>query len=85
MIVLIRNIEKALGDGIKKPSKSESKNISLARRSIVAKKKIRKGELLTEENLTLKRPGNGISPMKWDEIINKRARYNFNMDDLIKL
>jgi len=85
MIGLIRNIEKALGDGIKKPSKSESKNISLARRSIVAKKKIRMGELLTEENLTLKRPGNGISPMKWDEIINKRARYDFNMDDLIKL
>ena len=49
------------------------------------KKKIRMGELLTEENLTLKRPGNGISPMKWDEIINKRARYDFNMDDLIKL
>ncbi len=73
MIKAIRNIEKALGNGIKKPSKSEKKNINIARKSIVARRNIKKGETLTEENLTTKRPGNGISPMQWNKIIGKKA------------
>ena len=85
MVTAMRNIEKAMGDGEKKPSLSETKNISVARKSIVAKISIKKGELFTEENLTVKRPGTGISPMKWDEIINKKPKYNFYEDDLIKV
>ena len=73
MVKAIRNIEKALGNGIKKSSKSEEKNINIARKSIVAKRDIKKGETLTEENLTTKRPGNGISPMQWNKIIGKKA------------
>lgn len=81
----IRKIEKAIGTGEKIPSKSEIKNIEIARKSIVAKKEIKKGEIFTEENLTTKRPGNGISPMKWDEIIGQIAEKNYNEDELIKL
>ena len=83
MIKSIRNIEKALGNGIKKPSKSEIKNIKIARKSIVAKRDIKKGEVFSEENLTVKRPGNGISPMRWDEIIGQIALKDYNKDDLI--
>jgi len=83
MIKAIRNIEKALGDGIKRPSKSESKNIEIARKSIVAKRDIKKGEKFTEENLAVKRPGNGISPMRWDEIIGKIASRDYKEDELI--
>ena len=83
MVKAIRNIEKALGDGIKKPSKSEIPNIEIVRKSIIAKKKIKKDEILTEENLTVKRPGGGISPMKWDTIIGTKASKNYNEDDLI--
>lgn len=83
MVDAIRNIEKALGSGIKKPSNSEIKNISIVRKSIVAKIPIIKGELLTEENLTVKRPGTGISPMRWDEVIGKVAKKDFEIDDLI--
>ncbi len=85
MVKAIRNIEKALGNGIKKTSKSEAKNKAIARKSIVASKFIKKGEKFTEENLTTKRPGTGISPMKWDEIINKTAKKDFNPDDLIEI
>jgi N,N'-diacetyllegionaminate synthase len=85
MVEAIRNIEKALGDGIKKPSKSESKNIEIARKSIVAKRDIKRGEKFTEENLTVKRPGNGISPMRWDEIIGKTAVKNYKKDEQIRL
>jgi len=81
----IRNIEKAMGNGWKKPSPSESKNLSVARKSIVAAKAIRAGELFTEENLAVKRPGNGISPMRWNEIVGKRAKKDFQEDDLISL
>ena len=85
MISAIRNIEKALGDGRKEPSPSERNNMNIVRKSIVAKKNICKGELLTEENLITKRPGNGISPMKWYEVIGTKAIQDFKEDELIKL
>jgi N,N'-diacetyllegionaminate synthase len=85
MINAIRNIEKSLGTGIKKPSKSEIKNKLVARKSIVAVKKIRKGELFNEKNITLKRPGYGISPMHWDEVIGKIAKKNYLKDAFIEL
>ncbi len=85
MVESIRNIEKALGDGIKKPSKSELKNKPIARKSLVALKRIEKGELFTENNLGIKRPGNGISPMRWDEVIGKKASKDFELDDLIEI
>jgi len=85
MIVGIRNIEKSLGDGIKKITKSEQKNIEIARRSIVAKFNIKKGELLTENNLCMKRPGNGISPMNLNKIIGTTATKDFAKDELITL
>ena len=83
MVKAIRNIEKALGSNIKKPSKSEKSNIKSARKSIVAKTKIKQGDVLTEKNLTIKRPGNGISPMRWDEIVGTKATKNYLEDDLI--
>ncbi len=83
MVRAIRNIEKALGNGIKKPSPSELKNKPIARKSIVAARDIRKGEAFTEKNLTIKRPGTGISPMRWDEVIGQRARKDYNIDELI--
>lgn len=85
MINVIRNIEKAMGDGLKKPSSSEIKNMPIARKSIVAKKSIKKGELFSEENLTVKRPGTGISPMEWDSIIVLESKKGFNKDDLIEI
>lgn len=85
MIRALRNIELALGDGIKKPSESEKKNICVARKSIVAKRYIQKGEIFTEENLTVKRPGNGISPMQWFEVLGRRAVRDFQEDELIEL
>lgn len=85
MVSAIRNIEKAMGDGIKKPSPSELKNKPIARKSIVAAKDIRKGEPFSEKNLTVKRPGTGISPMRWDEIVKMKAVRNFNADEIISL
>jgi N,N'-diacetyllegionaminate synthase len=84
MVTAIRNVEKAMGGGEKKPSSSETKNIAIARKSIVAKTSIKKGELFTEENLTIKRPGTGISPMGWDTVIGKAASSDYEMDDLIR-
>jgi len=84
MITAIRNIEKAMGDGVKIPSASEMKNIPIARKSIVAKKPIKKGDLFTENNLTVKRPGTGISPMEWDAYIGKSSDREYKMDDLIQ-
>jgi len=84
MVTSIRNIEIAMGDGIKKPSPSELKNISIARKSLVAKKPIKKGEILSETNLTAKRPGLGISPMKWDSYIGRNAERDYLEDDLIR-
>ena len=83
MVTAIRNIEKALGDGTKRPMPSEIENINVVRRSIVAKHNINKGEVFTEQNLTTKRPATGISPMHWDRIIGSRARRNFSVDDFI--
>jgi len=85
MVKSIRNIEKALGNGIKSASPSEQKNIYIARKSIVAAKNMKKGDTFTEQNITVKRPGSGISPMMWDEIIGKKAKIDFNQDDLIIL
>lgn len=85
MISCIRNIEKALGNGKKSPSQSEQKNIIIARKSIVANCDIKKGEVLTEENLYIKRPGDGISPMKWYEVLGKKAIKDFKKDELIVL
>lgn len=85
MISAIHNVETALGDGIKQPANSEKKNIEIARKSIIAKKRILKGELLTEENLTVKRPGDGVSPMKWFEVLGKTALKDFEEDELIEI
>ncbi|EOI6145759.1 N,N'-diacetyllegionaminate synthase [Campylobacter coli] len=79
----IREIESALGDGIKQASKSERKNIEIARKSLVAKKKIKKGEIFSEENLTTKRPASGISAMRYDEYLGKKASKNYEEDELI--
>ena len=84
MVTAIRNVEKALGSFEKTVSASESENKSVARKSIVASRFIAKGEILTEENLTVKRPGNGISPMKWNDVIGKVAVRDFNEDELIE-
>ncbi len=85
MVDSIRNIELAMGNSCKHVSDSERKNIAVARKSIVAAKDIRAGEILTEENLTVKRPGNGISPMKWDEIVGTTASRDFAEDELIEI
>jgi N,N'-diacetyllegionaminate synthase len=84
MISAIRNIEKALGTGMKKPSPSESRNIPVARKSIVAAAPIKKGETFTEMNITVKRPGTGITPMRWDEIIGRKAAKPYRKDELIE-
>ncbi|RJR32851.1 MAG: N-acetylneuraminate synthase [Desulfobacteraceae bacterium] len=84
MIKAIRNVEQAMGNGIKRPSPSEVKNKPIARKSIVAASDIEKGELLTESNITAKRPGTGISPMRWDEMIGRRANRSYRKDDLLE-
>jgi len=83
MIDAIRNIEKALGSGIKKPSPSESKNKVIVRKSIVAKTVIKKGDIFTEKNIGIKRPGNGISPMRWDEVKGTFASKDYKEDEVI--
>jgi len=83
MVKAIRNIEIALGSKVKKASKSEQPNIEISRKSIVAKTKIRKGEMFTKENITIKRPGNGINPMRWDEILGTYVSKDYKIDDLI--
>jgi N,N'-diacetyllegionaminate synthase len=85
MVTAIRNIEQALGDGQKHVSASEAKNIEIARKSIVAACAIRKGETYTEQNLTVKRPGNGISPMRWEEVIGKTANRDYQEEEMIQL
>ena len=84
MVGAIRNIEKAMGSGIKKPSSSEIKNIPIVRKSIVAKTPIKKGDKFSLDNLTIKRPGTGISPMEWDNILDKCSNDNYKADDLIR-
>ena len=85
MILAIRNIEKSLGSSEKKPSSSEVVNMAVIRKSIVAKQKIKKGEFLSDKNIIVKRPGTGISPMEWDNLIGTRSRYDFKKDELIKV
>lgn len=86
MVTAIRNIEKAIGgSGLKEVSASEEKNKPIARRSIVAATNIAKGDIFTEENLIVKRPGTGISPMLWNEVIGKKAKKDFQEDELIEL
>lgn len=85
MITSIRHIEKALGDGRKRVTESERGNIEIVRKSIVAKKAIHSGEIFTEENITAKRPGNGISPMKWFDVLGRRAKRDFTRDELIEI
>jgi len=83
MVKAIRNIELALGSSVKKPSKSEMPNINVARKSIVAKTAIKMGETFTEKNITIKRPGNGINPMRWDEVVGTIATKDYSEDELI--
>ena len=85
MVKAIRNIEKSVGDEMKKVSPSEAKNKDIVRKSIVAARPIKRGEPFSEENITVKRPGKGISPMRWDDVIGHRAWKNFEKDELIQL
>jgi N,N'-diacetyllegionaminate synthase len=85
MVLAIRHIEQVLGDGVKRPSNSEAKNLKVARKSIVALRDIKIGEIYSINNLTVKRPGNGISPMRWDEVIGYRAPRDFLADELIEM
>ena len=85
MVLAVRNLEKALGDGVKRPSKSEIRNISIIRKSIVAARDIKKGERFSGVNITVKRPGIGLSPMLWDKVLDKVAVRNFRKDRIIKL
>jgi N,N'-diacetyllegionaminate synthase len=84
MVTAIRNIEKAMGNGVKNPSPSEHKNTPMVRKSIVAKKPIKQGERFSDDNLTVKRPGTGISPMEWDVYIGRSADREYQTDDLIQ-
>ena len=84
MVTAIRNVEKAIsGSGVKEPSSSEKKNKAVVRKSIVASKPIQKGEIFTEDNLTIKRPGTGVNPMLWKTILGTKAERNFEPDELI--
>lgn len=85
MVKSIRNIEQALGCAVKHVSASERPNIEVARKSIVAARRITEGEIFSEENITVKRPGNGISPMLWDDVIGRKAQRDFDYDSLITL
>lgn len=85
MVTAIRNIEAALGNELKKPTESELKNKDIVRKSIVARHKINAGEVFTEENITVKRPGNGISPAKWFDILGQKAKWDFEKDELIRV
>jgi N,N'-diacetyllegionaminate synthase len=83
MVAGIRAIELAMGNGIKTPSESEQKNIKVARKSLVALTDIKEGEVFNESNITVKRPGTGISPMKWNEVLGSRASRNYKADELL--
>jgi len=85
MVTAIRNIESSIGDGVKRPSPSELKNKLIVRKSIVATIDIKEGSMFKENNITAKRPGTGISPMKWDDVIGKKAKRNFVQDELIEI
>ena len=83
MITCIRDIEKAMGDGIKRPSQSELPNMAVVRKSLVAACDIRKGDVFTAENMAAKRPGTGVSPMRWDEFLGKIAMHDYKADEFL--
>lgn len=85
MVAAIRNIELALGDGVKKPSETELENSLVARKSLVAACPIRKGDYFSSTNMTTKRPGIGISPMRWDDMLGHQATRDYQADELIEL
>ena len=85
MVQQIRHIESALGDGIKRPNKSEAENAKVVQKSILAKRAIKKGELLSADNLTVKRAGAGISSVHWDVVVGTQAQYDFNIDEPIRI
>ena len=85
MVTEIRNVELALGDGVKRITSSERNNRLVARKSIVAAVPIKSGEIFTEHNITVKRPGDGLSPMAWERVLGQSARRDFQTDDLIEL
>ena len=85
LVTSIRNLEKALGDGVKRASHSEEKNKLIARKSLVAIKEIQIGELFSADNLGVKRPGTGISPMYWDQVLGMAARKTFAVDEVVEL
>ena len=85
MVQSIRNIQMALGSGEKRVTDSEKENLSVVRKSIVASTYIREGDIFTERNITVKRPGNGICPMRWNEILGQKANKDYKMDELIEL
>lgn len=84
MVKAVRNVERALGDGIKRRTASEERNMNIARKSIVAAEHIKAGEPFTESNLTVKRPGNGISPMEWHQVLGKSADKDYEPDEMIR-
>lgn len=84
MVKAVRNVETALGDGKKRRTKSEQANVNAIRKSIVAAKDIEEGELFTEKNITVKRPGNGISPMQWYQVLGRRAKRGYKQDELLQ-
>ena len=85
MVAAVRHTEAALGDGKKHVTASESGNKAVARKSIVAAREIKAGEVFTEENLTTKRPGDGVSPMRWYEVLGQKAKRDFAEDEKIEL
>lgn len=85
MVTMIRNVECSFGDGVKKPKATEIPNIAVARKSIVAKQLIKKGDIFTENNITTKRPGIGINPMRWNEVLGQTAIRDFDEDELIEV
>ncbi|TAN45241.1 MAG: N-acetylneuraminate synthase [Nitrospirae bacterium] len=85
MVAAVRNIEKALGDGVKRPSPSELKNMPVARKSIVAAKDIKRGDVFSEDNIAAKRPGTGISPMRWHEVVGTEAKRDFRQEEQIEI
>ena len=86
MIISIRNVQRAIGDGVKQPASARERgNRDVARKSIVAACDIKAGEVFTEENLTTKRPGTGVSPMRWPEVIGQKATRDYAENDLIEL
>jgi N,N'-diacetyllegionaminate synthase len=84
MVAAIRNVEKSLGDGVKRLADAERKNVAVARKSIVAKCLIRKGEPFTEDNITAMRPGTGVSPMRWDEFVGMSADRDYSEGELLQ-